>query len=115
MAVCPGLPRAALVECLERAREKQDRDVAQPGIALHRLADLVPVLPRHHDVREDDVRLELARARERILAVVHRRDLEVLVREGDPDDLLDRDRVVREEEVLGHGHPDFTQRGREAI
>jgi hypothetical protein len=104
---------ARLVEGLEGAREQQDRDVAQAGITLDRLANLVPVLPRHDDVGEDDVRLQLPRARDRVIAVADRRDPKVLVRESDPDDLLDRDRVVREEKVLGHGVPGAAEGGKD--
>jgi hypothetical protein len=98
-------PRARLVERLERAGEEEHRDVREPRIGLHRLADLVAVPPRHDDVREDDVGPELLRLRHRVLAVVDGGDSVVLVREGDAHDLLDRDRVVREEKVLGHGFP----------
>jgi hypothetical protein len=93
---------AVLVEGLERAGEEEDRDRAERRVALDRLAELVPVPARHHHVREDDVGLQLARLRERVLTVVHGGDAEVLVREGDAHDLLDRDRVVREKKVLGH-------------
>jgi hypothetical protein len=76
--------------------------VLERRIALHRLAQLVPVLPGHDDVREDHVGLEISGPLESVVPVVDGRDLEVLVREGDGHDLLDRDRVVREEKVLGH-------------
>jgi hypothetical protein len=105
--VAVGVRRAGavLVEGLEGAGEEEDRGGAERGVALDRLAELVPVPPRHHDVGEHDVRLELARLRERLLAVVHRGDAEVLVGEDDSHDLLDGDRVVREKKVLGHGAP----------
>jgi hypothetical protein len=102
VAVGPGCAGAGLVEGLEGAGEEENRDLAQLGVALHRLADLVAVPPRHDHVGEDDVGAELARAADRVLAVVHRDDLEVLAREGDAHDLLDGDRVVSEEQGLGH-------------
>jgi hypothetical protein len=99
---CTG---ARFVEGLERAREEQDGDVPQRRIGLDGFAELVPVPLRHHDVGEDDVRLELSRARDGVLSVVDRGDLEVFTRERDAHDLLDRDGVIREEKVLGHGVP----------
>jgi hypothetical protein len=94
---------ARLVEGLECASEEQHRDVLQRWIGLDRLADLVAVSPRHHDVREDDIRPELPGAGDGVLSIVDRGDLEVLSRERDAHDLLDRDGIIREEEVLGHG------------
>jgi hypothetical protein len=94
---------ARLVEGLERAGEEQYRDVLQRRIGLERLADLVAVLPRHHDIRDDDVRPELPGPGDGVLSVVNRGDLEVLACESDAHDLLDRDGIIREEEVLGHG------------
>ena len=111
VAVGAGRAGARLVERLEGAGEEQHGDVAQGRIGLHRLAHLVAVLPGHHDVGQDHVRLELAGPRDRVLPVVDRGDLDVLVRERDPDDLLDRDRVVREKKVLGHGRVRPRRRG----
>src|SRR4029450_2941144 len=66
------------------------------------LADLVAVLLGHDDVAEHDVRTDLRQLLEREPAVADRDHLEVLVREGEFDDLLDRDAVVREQNLLAH-------------
>jgi len=107
--VGPGGPGAGLVEGLEGPGEEEDRDLAQLRVALDRLAQLVAVLPGHDHVGENDVGLRLPGARQRILAVVDGRDLVVLAGEGDADDLLDRDGVIREQKVLGHGVPESSE------
>jgi hypothetical protein len=96
VAVGTGRAGPVLVERLEGAGEEEHRDVLQRRVGLQRLAQLVAVLPRHDDVGEDDVGLDGAGLRERVLAVVHRRDLVVLGGERDAHDLLDRDGVIRE-------------------
>jgi len=103
--VGPSGPGTGLVEGLEGPGEEEDGDLAELRVTLDRLAQLVAVLLGHHHVGEDDVGLGLARPRQRVLAVVDGRDLVVLVREGDAHDLLDRDGVIREQKVLGHGFP----------
>jgi hypothetical protein len=94
--------RAGSVEGLERAGEQQHRCVAEFGVGLDGLADLVATQLRHHHVREDDVGADLANLRKSVLAVVHRGDGDVFVRKGDRDHLLDRDAVVSQEKLFGH-------------
>ena len=72
------------------------------GFVLMLLADLVAVLLRHDDVAQHDVRADLGQLLEGEPAVAHGDDVEVLVREGELDDLLDRDAVVREQDLLAH-------------
>ena len=105
VAVGAGARGALLVERLEGAGQEQHRNVSRGRVGLDRLADLVAVLARHHDVGEDHVRPRLARARDRVVAVVHGEEHDVLVREADADDLLDRHAVVGKEQGLGHGSP----------
>jgi len=87
---------ARVVEGLERPGQEEHRDALELGIGLDRLADLVPVLARHHHVREDHVRLQRARASHGVLAISDRCDLEVFAREDDPHHLLDGDGIIRE-------------------
>jgi hypothetical protein len=94
---------AGLVEGLEGAGEKEDGHVGELGIGLDRLAQLVAVHARHDRVGQDDVRTHLAGLAESVFPVVHHRYLVVLRREDDAHDLLDGDRVIGEEEGLGHG------------
>ena len=81
-------------------------------VGLHRLAHVVAALARHHDVGEHDVGPDLARTRDRVVAVVHGHDANVLVGEADPDDLLDRDAVVGEQQGLGHVSPRAAEQSR---
>ncbi len=92
-----------LIERLECAGQEQHRDVPQTRVSLDRLADLVAIPPRHHHVGEDDVRPELPGAGNGVLSIVDCGDLVVFARERDAHDLLDRDGIIREEKVLGHG------------
>jgi hypothetical protein len=88
--------RPAFIEGFKRASQQQDRDVLEPRVSLDGIAHLVPVLPGHHHVGEDDVGLELARLGDRVLAVVDGGDFEVFVGEGYGHHLLYGDAVVRQ-------------------
>jgi hypothetical protein len=79
-------------------RHEDHRDRLEPGVALELAHDRDAVELRHHDVEEDQVRLELAGAGEPFLAVgcgldlvavrleAHAQDLEVLRRVVDGED-----------------------------
>ena len=101
-AVVARAGRALLVEGLEGSGEQENRDVRPRRVRLDLLADLVAVLLRHDDVAENDVGPDLGEPLEREAPVAHGDHVEVLVREGQLDDLLDRDAVVREQDLLGH-------------
>jgi hypothetical protein len=105
VAVGARIPRSHFVERLERPRQEKHRDSGECGIVLDRFADLVTVLLRHHDVGEHDVGAQFLRLPDCVIAVVDSDDAEVLAGKRDPDHLLNRDRVVREQKVLGHGNP----------
>jgi hypothetical protein len=94
VAVGAGGAGAPLVERLEGPGEEDDGDVLERRVPLHRLAHLVPAPPRHHDVGQDDVGLLITSLGDRVLAVVHGDDREVLGRQSDRHDLLDGDAVV---------------------
>ncbi len=102
VVVGPGGAGAGLVEGLEGAGQQQHGDALRGGIALERLADLVAVLARHHHVREHHIRTQLARPGDGVQPVVDRGDLEVLGREDHPDHLADGERVVGDQQILGH-------------
>jgi hypothetical protein len=91
--------RLRFVEWFKRADEENDGDVSEPGVALDALAQRVAVGAGHHHVREQDVgRRLLGERAQRRLAVADRDHLHPLVAEGEADDLLDRRRVVSEQE-----------------
>ena len=100
-----GAGGARLVEGFEGARQEQHGDMLEARVGLDRLADLVAALARHHDVRQDQVRTLLARARDRGIAVVDHHEAHVLVGEADSHDLLDRDAIVGQQQGLGHDPP----------
>ena len=91
-----------LVERLEGSGEQEHRHLAELRVGLQRLAELVAVHAGHDRVGEHDVGPGLPRPGERVLAVVHGGDPVVLPGEDDAHDLLDGDRVVGEQQVLGH-------------
>ena len=72
------------------------------GVLLDELADLVAVLLRHDDVAENDVRTDLLDLLDGESAVADGHHVEVLVGEGQLDDLLDRDAVVGKQNLLAH-------------
>ena len=76
---------------------------ASRGVALDERGDFVAVPFRHPDVGEDDVGTIALHAIDRVLAVSHGDDLDVLVRERQLDDALDRDAVIRQQELVRHG------------
>src|SRR2546421_2005400 len=91
--------RLRLVEWFERADEENEGDVPESRVAAHALAQLVPVRAGHVYVGEHDVgRLVRVERVERPLAVRDRDDLQPLVLERETDDLLNRRRVVCEEQ-----------------
>src|SRR4051812_6864587 len=89
-----------------RAFRREEDDGHRP--ALTELPhDLDPVEIRHHDVEEDDVRSDLLRLDERLLAAVRRDDPEALFRERDRDELRDPRLVVGDEDewLCAHATP----------
>jgi hypothetical protein len=100
VAADPG--RALLVERLERAGEQQHGDVAEGRVLLDEVAHLVAVLLRHDDVAEDHVGADFLGLLDGEPPVADGCHLEVLVGEGQLDDLLDRDAVVRQQDLLAH-------------
>jgi hypothetical protein len=105
--VCAHFDCALLVEGLEGAGQQQHRNALQRGIALELGAERVAVQARHADIGEDDVGLDLTGANERVVAVVDGDELDVLVGERDPDDLLDRHTVVGQKQGLRHVRPNL--------
>jgi len=91
--------RLRLVEWFERADEENDGDVPESRVGTDALAQLVAVRAGHVYVGEQDVwRLFPFEHAERPLSVRDRDDLQPLVLEREADDLLNRRRVVREEQ-----------------
>jgi hypothetical protein len=76
--------------------------VGEGLVRLDLLADLIPVLLRHDDVAKDDVGPHVRQLLESEAPVANGDDVEVLIREGQLDHLLDRDAVVGEQDLLGH-------------
>ena len=112
-AVAAGRRRSRVIDRLERARQQDDGNVGEPGGFFDVLRDLVAVLAGHADVGQHDVRRRGVEARDRLVAVADRDDLDVLVRERQLDDALNGDAVVGEEERMGHGL--FIGRSRPAV
>ena len=86
-----------LVDGLKRTGEQHDRDVRQPRRLLDVLGHLVAVSSRHADVGQHDVRRRLVHDGDRLLAIAHRDDLDVLVGKRQLDHAPDRHAVVGEE------------------
>ena len=101
-AVASDAIRPILVERLERPREKENGNVGEGRRLLDELADLVAVLLGHDDVAENHVRTHFLDPLHGEPAVAHRDHVEVLVGESQLDDLLDRDAVVRQKDLLAH-------------
>jgi hypothetical protein len=96
-------PGSILVKRLEGAGEQQDGHHLHAGIGLDRLAHLIAAFARHRHVRENEVGAQLSRFADRFEPVVHRNDLEVLGSEDHPDHFSDRERVISNQQALGHG------------
>jgi hypothetical protein len=62
-----------------------------------------PLVLGHPDIREDDLGPIALGARDRPLAVANRDHLHVFIRDPELDDALDRDAVVSEQQLVGHG------------
>ena len=78
-AFAPGSLGALLIERLERSGQKQYRDVLQVVAALDELANLVPVLLRHDDVAQNDVRSDGTDLVHGLLPISNGMELEILV------------------------------------
>src|SRR4029450_12169665 len=90
---------------LDRARQQQHGDVREARALLDEVADVVPVLLGHDDVAQQDVGRRLLNALQREPPVADRHHLEVLVREGQLDHLLDGDAVIGQQDLLAHRQP----------
>jgi hypothetical protein len=105
-------PRVALGGAAGVGGEHDDGGVGGPGLRAHAPAGLDAVQPRHVDVEEDDLGLDLARALDRLEAVAglaHAVARDVLERGGDePADagvvVDDEDRVVHESPLLSRSN-----------
>ena len=95
-------PRPLGVVRLERAVQKQDRDIAQFGNAPEGLADLVAIELRHDHVAQDDVGQEGSGLLDGKAPVSCGDHFELVRREGQFDDLLNGDAVVGEEQFFSH-------------
>jgi hypothetical protein len=108
--------RAILIKRLECAGEQQDPHRLRAGIVLDRLADLIAAPARHRHIRQNEVGAQLARFADCLQPVVHRSDLEILGGKDHPDHFPDRERVISNQQALGHGRgaslgkPGFRQR-----
>jgi hypothetical protein len=80
--------RLGLIERLGVAAHQHHRHAGGSGVALEGLAECVAIHFREADVDYHDLRLELARAGEAVLAGLHRGDLEVFVGKRNLHDLL---------------------------
>ena len=77
---------------------------ARRGIALDERGDLVAVTFRHPDVGKDDVGTVALDVLDGVLAISDGDDLHVFVRERQLDDALDRDAVIRQQELVRHAY-----------
>ena len=70
---------ALLIERLERSGQKQYRYLLQVVVGLDELANFVPVLLRHNDIAENDVRSDGTNLVYGLLPVSNSMELEILV------------------------------------
>ena len=96
--------RARFVDRFERAGEQHDGDVRQRGVAFDERRHVVAITFRHPDVGQHDVRAIPLGSLDRLLAVAYSDDLHVLVRKRKLDDALDRDAVIGQQQLVGHGY-----------
>ena len=101
-AVAADRSRAGFVDRLERPGQEDHRNVRGRRIALDERGDLVTVPFRHAHVGEDDIGTIPFHGIDRGLSVSHGDDLDVFVRERQLDDALDRDAVIRQQELVRH-------------
>lgn len=102
MSIGADLCALDLIERLEVAREEQNGDILQRRVVLDIFAHLVAVLARHDDVRENEVRLDIAGLSDGVVAVINGGKFEVAVGQGDAHHLLDRDAVISQQDFLRH-------------
>jgi hypothetical protein len=69
---------------------------------LHERRDVVPAPLGHPDVGEDDVRPVDRNPRDRLIAVTHGDDVDVLPRKCQLDDALDGEAAVGQQELVSH-------------
>src|SRR5688572_26079645 len=84
--------------------EEDHRGLLRGGVRLDRLADLVAVELRHHDVQHDEVRLLGLHPLERLLSVQRRDHFVALHPQAEIEDVDDVDLIVDHED-LSLGHP----------
>ena len=88
------------IEGLERPGQEHHRHAGRGGVRLDRLADLVAVFFRHHDIREDQVgNVAAGDAVEHTLAVGDADQVVFAVRKGQLDDLLNREAVISQKDL----------------
>ena len=73
------------------------------GVAFDECRDLVAVALGHAHIGQNDVRLIALDTFDRLLPVSDRDHLDVLISERQFDDPLDRDAVVRQQQLVRHG------------
>jgi hypothetical protein len=87
---------------LERSSEHDDRHRTQYGFRPQSGTDLVPILVRHNQIQENEVRALLLRLVDRFLAASRLDEDEPFFAEGQLHDLLDRHTVVGHKNSRGH-------------
>ena len=96
------LPRAVLVDRLERASQEEHRDVREVRPALDERGNVVAAPLGHADIGQHDVWQLNGNARDGLLAVSDGYDLHVLSGERELDDALNGHAVVGEQELMRH-------------
>ena len=71
-------------------------------VRLDELANFIPVLLGHNDIAEHDVRLDGPNLVDGLLPVSDGVELEILIGERELDNLLNRDAVVGEQDLVSH-------------
>ena len=84
------------IEWLECAGQQNHGNGSKFGMRLHELADFVAVFLGHDDVGQDDVRAHFRKFLDGFVAVIDGCDLVIAVGEGQLNDLLNGDAVIRE-------------------
>jgi hypothetical protein len=98
----PGLGPLVLVISLESPSQQDDRHRTQRGFRPQSGTHLVPILVRHDQIQENEVRTLFLGLADRLLTTARLDEDERLFAEGQLHDLLDRHTIIGHKNSRGH-------------